>query len=772
MLVVAATAFSATAAHATPAEPHGAHPRMILDSELRAAWAAEAKANRGPVKAAIGLCTDARDTAEHDRAVYQGSEWSKVLQGCLVAWAATNDASFAKTAIRFFTALLDDLDRIGDGLGGDNAARRDDGYALRNLGPYTALAYDWLHELMPVPLREHAVQRWAAWLDWYAEKGYRARVPGTNYQAGYLLAATAIAVAQAGEAGETGGTRWTLVADELWGKDMHAALAPGGILDGGDWPEGWQYGPLAVASYSLAARIAARAGIDVQGIGPWLDSLLKRHVYALSPGDGVYAGGDTEAETPTLVPNVLTLTAVALGEATPASRQWAKSELSRLRVVDVDSLLFSALATVGPPPVAVPRASWPTAYLAPATGTLYARTRWDASAMWLVAECQHTIDVDHRHPNAGNFVLSRGPDDVIVDPTPYGSRSTLTSNAPTVASPGLPPEYAPSQGYWSAATAWAWAVQTRTGIVAARCDYRDSFRFQEQASDVAAAQRDLVLLPAADGTAGSLVVIDRAETGTAGRAMYLRFRAPKPLALAGATATATIGSTALAIAELGPGTARGAAPTLATPTLKDCFKDEAHKGSCDAARFAVSDYRVVIPGPSPRGVHVISATAAGSPTTAAVTITGAGYAGVRITAPRDAVVIWPTAAASTPTALGYRAPRGAAVAHVILDAPELAGMATITATVEGDACAVTVAPGGTTPARPVVVTLDSRCAVTADPMTQTASSAAGTAASRVGGGPGTQRRGGCCGAAGGGRSGSPVAALVLVVILRRLRPRS
>src|SRR5262249_16245461 len=70
----------------------------------------------------------------------------KVLQACLVAWAATEKPEHARTAIRFFTALLDDLDKIGDGLGGDESARRDHGYAIRNLGPYTALAYDWLHD--------------------------------------------------------------------------------------------------------------------------------------------------------------------------------------------------------------------------------------------------------------------------------------------------------------------------------------------------------------------------------------------------------------------------------------------------------------------------------------------------------------------------------------------------------------------------------------------------------------------------------------------------
>src|SRR5258705_14020597 len=100
-------------ARAAPQEPSGPHPRMLLDGELRAAWKADAKEQRGPVIGAIRLCREATDTPEHDHAVYQGSEWAKTLQACLVAWAATDQADYSKTAVRFFKALLDDLDRIG-----------------------------------------------------------------------------------------------------------------------------------------------------------------------------------------------------------------------------------------------------------------------------------------------------------------------------------------------------------------------------------------------------------------------------------------------------------------------------------------------------------------------------------------------------------------------------------------------------------------------------------------------------------------------------------
>jgi hypothetical protein len=119
---------------------------MLLDHELRAAWKAEAKNGHGPVVGAIKVCLAAAEPGTFDGALYQGANWAKALQACLVAWAATGKPEHAKTAIKFFTALLDDRDKLGDGAGGEKAAQRDDGYAIRNLGPYTALAYDWLHD--------------------------------------------------------------------------------------------------------------------------------------------------------------------------------------------------------------------------------------------------------------------------------------------------------------------------------------------------------------------------------------------------------------------------------------------------------------------------------------------------------------------------------------------------------------------------------------------------------------------------------------------------
>lgn len=768
VVVLLATA-AAPRAHATPPAPTGAHPRMLLDPELRAAWKEQAKLPHGPVIGAIAMCDDALHSKEHEHAQYQGAEWSRTVQGCLVAWAATDKEDYAKAAIRYMTALLDDLDLVGDGKGGDDAAKRDSGYALRNLGPATALAYDWLHDKLTPEQRAHARARWAVWLAWYADKGYRPHHPGSNYHAGYAYASTTIAVAEAGEAGVDGDALWKRVADELWGKELAAAFAPTGVLAGGDWFEGWQYGPLSVAELATGERIMRAHGVALAGVGAWIDALLRRHVYALSPSDGLFVNGDIENEKPNAEPGVLTLDAIALGTGSPEARRWARGELNRLKLADKDYFLFDALAGVGDKPEVPPRATWPTWYLASNTQTLYTRARWSPTSVWFVASCEPELDRDHRHFDGGNFVLSRGADDVVVDPTPYGALGTLTTNAPTVRSAHFPDSYQPSQAAWGGST-WTWATQTASGVVAGRCDYANAYKFQERASDVPLALRDLVLLPSDDGTAATLIVVDRATTGGADRDLYLRFRTPGKLTLAGDAAATTVGGTRLTITPSGRSSGT---PTIGVPTMKDCFKDVT-QGACDAARFPVTDYRVQIGGPKAFAEHAISVTDASKGDGAVKTepISGAGWAGTRVTGTRDAVVLWPTD--DEARTLSYTAPRIAKLTHVVLGAPETDDRATVTAKPVGETCAVTVVAGGMIPAKPLVVSLDASCAVTVDRAAISAPSAlADASASGAHGGGGGKRMLGCCDA--GEPAGGPVVLALLVVgglVTRRGRARS
>ena len=42
---------------------------------------------------------------------------------------------------------------------------------------------------------------------------------------------------------------------------------------GGDWPEGWQYGPLSVLEYALATRAIEEAGVPQPEMDAWVNKL-------------------------------------------------------------------------------------------------------------------------------------------------------------------------------------------------------------------------------------------------------------------------------------------------------------------------------------------------------------------------------------------------------------------------------------------------------------------------------------------------------------------
>ncbi len=95
-----------------------------------------AKAAHGPVVGAITLCEDdAQHRQSRPRARHMGS--GSGARCCRRAWwrgRRPRSRPYGTTALKYFTALLDDLDVVGDGKGGDQAASRDSCYPIRNLG--------------------------------------------------------------------------------------------------------------------------------------------------------------------------------------------------------------------------------------------------------------------------------------------------------------------------------------------------------------------------------------------------------------------------------------------------------------------------------------------------------------------------------------------------------------------------------------------------------------------------------------------------------------
>jgi hypothetical protein len=733
------------------AAPSGAHPRLWLDSQTKQGLSAQVGSANSPVERGAARCRAARENpSDYADGGWQGFEFETTLSGCLVSWAASGNTDDLGTALKYFSVLLDDYQKVDDGAGGDDVVSHDSGYAMRTFAPYSAIAYDWLHDApgMTDELRAHALERFNAWETYYASSGYLPDLPGANYEAGYAFASTLMAIAEGGEAGAAGDAHWAAVTNTIWGKDMAGGLAPGGVLAGGDWPEGWQYGPLSVLEHALAMRALADNGVAVPGASSWTDSLVLRFANDLTPvTHQVYAAGDSDNTAPNRDPDNSPLIAAIAGTASDQAKAWAR-KLNQDLGLQNDNPLFDALAAARTGASTALPSDLPTNHLATGTGNWYLRGSFTPATVWGVFQCSHRLVADHEHNDAGNWVLTRGADDLVVDPSPYGTVSSMSSNAPAVDSNSLPDGYSPSQGFWGEATKLDWARQSGSGVAAARCDYADQFRRDDVPSDVAHALRDYVLVP--DGDSGEVVLVDRVVTGDVSRSLHLRVRTPGSLALASNRATATVGASALAVERV---YSSSGAPSVRTlPQGTECDSSD---HTCDLSRIpAGTEYRLDVAGPNAVAIHVIAARA--SDAGAHTALAGDGYQGVVIPRASSPVAVVTNAApdGSAGSSFAYTAPANAL--HVVVDAPvDANGKSDVSATADGSNCRVVVTPhagsSGGFDGAPLIVRLGSGCDVSDDgtQASEPTSSGSGTA---TGSGGSTTSTGTATGTGTGGTS--------------------
>jgi hypothetical protein len=774
----------ASAALAAPAPPGGAHPRLFLSSSVRTAFTAAASDSNSAVSVMIARCQALVDKPSNaNSSGYQGFDWADAASSCALAWQVTGQSKYADMGVKIWRALLEDIDTLGDKkacVAGANEAtavasiRRDTGYALRMIGPHTAIAYDWLHDAPGVTeaFRQQTRDCFRNWITYYTREGFLRSTPGANYHAGFVGAKTLIAIAEAGEDGASSDKFWTETVDDVFGKQLIAnGLAqdnggvpkgPGhGALVGGDWPEGWQYGPLSITEYGFATRALLEQGVEMAPLSAWANDITLREIYGLLPNQkGKYIGGDTSVSTFFADPNGAAFNITRMGPGSDQVAGWASFMSNRLFPGKKEGSLWQALADArGAAAVDPTQASLPLWYLARGTRNLYARNSWDADAFWAVFTSAPRQVPDHQHPNASNFVFTRGGDALVVDPSPYASRSTLTGNAVTVDSNVVTGNYAPSQTPSSAADL-PLARGTMSGVVAARSDFAKAFNFTSTPSDIQLALRDWVFLPE-----GEVITIDRVRTPSANHKAYLRFRTAGMLTAASSSpfiARAPSGGSALAIhaVKLVPSTA----PTLQAVPAMDA--ECPMFGACRLARVAVGEYLWEVPGPDVLAIHVLDglggseAAADVAPLDAAPIDDGGQNAGVLgasvFRAQKQTFVVEP-ATLPAPATLTYGVPGGNPSRHIVFDAPADGMSRTqVTATAQGGRCVVTLAAGQGVTGKPAIFTLATAangCTVSEDANVPPGSASPGSGGFEKpnGGGPGA---GGGSGTGTGGSSGS------------------
>jgi hypothetical protein len=737
--------------------PTTPHPRLFLTAQDIAGLAARAKDS---TTAAASLVADCQQTIDDPadfatRGGADGDTWPGAAVECAFAYLATQSSAFLAQAIKYWNAALNDDQQIGDALGcvaGANpnwqtwdqttpappiilTVTHDTGYPIRWYGPYLALTYDWLYSAPGVDeaLRSHTRLCLENWVDYYTAKGYHNTEAGSNYNAGYVLAKALSAIAISGDDSATSGHLWTETLDDVFQKLLvGTGLAgsttgvgtPAGVMLGGDWGEGWQYGILSVAEYAAATRALEQNGASLPEMDSWVDSVAVRYIYGTVPHlDGQYVGGDFDSTSVYQAPSELTLDGVLLGPSSDAAASWAKHmQAAQMSAPPSGSLVLwtalSDLRTVTAHDYTTQTPAPPLSYLARGTRAFYARTSWDTDAFWAVFASSPQLNSDHQHFAASNFVFTRGSDHLIVDPSTYGCRSTLPTNAVTADSDVVMGTYKPSQTPWSQAEL-LWARASSASVFAARSDFAKAFDFSDTPSDISYAHRDWVLLPE-----GEVVAIDRVRTADAMHGMYVDLHANTggTLKLTGSTASGTVGGSQVVIHTV---SLSGGTPTVQEPPVNDNCYD----GTCTNTRFATDEYSVKVPGPWAVAVHVVDGLGAseapavvaamGDPSVDPSKLnTGVVGASVFRSSIQSYVVASSAQGGAAGASLTYSVPGTSAGRHVVFDAPEDAnGESVVTATVQGARCAVTIAAGAGFAGHPLMFSLSAAaggCTATED----------------------------------------------------------
>jgi len=787
---------------ADPPVPSGAHPRLFMSAANQAAFGAKAAASGTRAATMVANCQAAIDKPSNytARGGADGDTWPGTALACAFAYVATSQSKYLAPALLYWKAALADDQNLGDGLGCTQAnstfnwktwngsaptppilitITHDTGYPIRWYGPDLALVYDWLYNAPGVDdaLRTQTRACLGAWIDYYTASGYHRDEAGANYNAGFVIGKTLAAIA-IGNDGGADGHLWTetlrdvfagtLVGEGLSGSTGSVGTAAG-VMVGGDWGEGWQYGPLSVAEYAAAARALEEAGAAQPEMDAWVNSLAVRYAHGTVPTfNAHYTGnGDFDSEQPYPSPPANLMDAVLLGPSSDQAAGWMLYMKQQQRPAG-STYIWNVIAELRDVPPQDYRAQTPAPplwYLSRGTRAMYARTGWDAAAYWAVFQSAPSVVSDHQHFGAGNFVFSRGGDHLIIDSANYGEPDTLETNAVTVDSAGLPGDYAKTQTPWSKAEL-VWARGTDAAVFAARADFAHAFDFNGKASDIPYARRDWVFLPE-----GEIVAIDRVRTGSTSRNMYVGFHANTAgaLALSGGVASATVGGSKLAIhaAWISGGT-----PSITQPMVGSCNLSCSYPcGACDAARFAVDAYRVTVPGPYAQALHVLDGLGAGESAAQVGSLNddnfdpapkqNAGVIGAAVfRASKQSYVVASAAQDGAPAnPMTYGVPGGSAGRHIVYDAPEAGdGTSAGSAVAQGGRCVVTVTPGsgGALTGRPLmfqVASVADGCTVTEDTNVGPGMPPPGGGVTGGGGAGGLSGTGGAGGAGGAHGSG-------------------
>jgi hypothetical protein len=187
---------------------------------------------------------------------------------------------------------------------------RDTGYDIRLGLPQMMLAYDWMWERFTPEERHLLAQVSTDWCAWYRDTpGYAESHPIENYWSSWLQALTLTSIVAAGEH-PAAAPLLPIIRAKLQTEVPIASQR----ACGGDWAEGWNYGPLAIQELVLVRESWKEVGEDWSVPFEFVDRTARSLTYQMSPGFselrsyGGYSGSVPHKTSPALLAVLSSLT--------------------------------------------------------------------------------------------------------------------------------------------------------------------------------------------------------------------------------------------------------------------------------------------------------------------------------------------------------------------------------------------------------------------------------------------------------------------------------
>ncbi len=676
----------------TPPGPEPAYvgpqvARIILTSE-RLGRAKQASSHNTKAWQLLLATCDAASQPEWRLPGYEAWDWANVGLDLALCYHVTMEERFGRAAALYLKALVSDLERVGDGKADLKTVHHDNGYSIRTRGALASVLYDWMRTTKYVDgaLKKRAADQIAAWIAWYGgttdPHGYVNDKPLYNYHAGYFGAVAFYGMAFEGDDPRAGAMR------EKARAEFRERVAPQfAQISGGEWPEGWQYGPLVTLIHSAYVDAESRLSKTKVAL-PWLHETIPYLTHARWP-DAIHMFdvGDWGSKPPTLSGRTtfgpsFVFDAKQRAHAVFLARNEPEpeSEWHWLRVVAEDP----SGGSLSP--------QNETSYLAKGTGTVFARTSWTKDAVWFASSNGPQFNADHQRLDKGHFALVRGGDDIYVASAAYGSSSTLGTNAILVddrvdKDHAGHLDYAPSQGA-SGVDTKVDRFEDATDYVYARADLTDAYRSADfewtKRRSVERMFRHFVFSRRAisGDTSARLVVFDTVKVAKGSYAVTFSIHPTQVPEVSGSSFTHKQRGSSARFTMLVPTGAQ--LNVLKEPTSKsDLWHENDHPYEGFMGR------RVEVPSPKGKAertfLSVMTVGAAETKHPTATHIAGVSLDGAEVS---DEAYIF----ARGTGALSYSVSTGVA-SHVVADLQPTAKYS-VAVTKSGDACAVKITAGG------------------------------------------------------------------------------